>query len=313
MSFERIKRYDAIQPGFLKKLVSKWQLYAMILPDFLFIIIFCYVPMYGVLISFKDFNASLGIMRSPWVGFKYFETFFTSPMFGTTLINTLKISIYTLIFGFPIPIIFALLLNKIRNLRMKKFMQTVSYAPYFISTVVLVSMLNLFLAPNTGLINDILGFFRIQPINFMIRSEWFRTVYVVSGIWQTMGWNAIIYLAALSGVSPDLYEASIVDGASKLKQILYIDIPSIVPTIVIMLILNAGSMLSVGYEKAFLMQQGMNLPASEIISTYVYKVGLMSAQYSYATAIGVFNSIVNFTLIVAVNFVSRKTSNNNLW
>ncbi len=313
MSFERIKRYDAIQPGFLKKLVSKWQLYAMILPAFLFIIIFCYVPMYGVLISFKDFNASLGIMRSPWVGFKYFETFFTSPMFGTTLINTLKISIYTLIFGFPIPIIFALLLNKIRNLRMKKFMQTVSYAPYFISTVVLVSMLNLFLAPNTGLINDILGFFRIQPINFMIRSEWFRTVYVVSGIWQTMGWNAIIYLAALSGVSPDLYEASIVDGASKLKQILYIDIPSIVPTIVIMLILNAGSMLSVGYEKAFLMQQGMNLPASEIISTYVYKVGLMSAQYSYATAIGVFNSIVNFTLIVAVNFVSRKTSNNNLW
>ena len=313
MSFEKIKRYGAIQPGFLKKIVSKWQLYAMILPAFLFIIIFCYVPMYGVLISFKNFNASLGIMRSPWVGFKYFETFFTSPMFGTTLINTLKISIYTLIFGFPIPIIFALLLNKIRNLHMKKFMQTVSYAPYFISTVVLVSMLNLFLAPNTGLINDVLGFFRIQPINFMIRSEWFRTVYVVSGIWQTMGWNAIIYLAALSGVSPDLYEASIVDGASKLKQILYIDIPSIVPTIVIMLILNAGSMLSVGYEKAFLMQQGMNLPASEIISTYVYKVGLMSAQYSYATAIGVFNSIVNFTLIVAVNFVSRKTSNNNLW
>lgn len=295
------------------KIRSKWQLYIMLIPAFLFIVIFCYAPMYGILIAFKDYNASLGIMGSPWAGVKHFVTFFTSPMFGTTVKNTLAISLYSLVFGFPIPIVFALLLNQMRSLRFKRFMQTVSYAPYFISTVVLVSMLNLFLAPSSGFINTLIQMFGGESINFMIRAEWFRSVYVVSGIWQGMGWSAIIYLTALSGISPDLYEASIVDGASKFKQILHIDLPCIIPTIIIMLILNCGNILSVGYEKAFLMQQGMNLPTSEIISTYVYKVGLMSAQHSYATAIGLFNSVINFVLITMVNATSRRLSGNNLW
>lgn len=297
----------------LKKILSKYQLYLLLLPALLYLIIFCYTPMYGVVIAFKDFNASLGILGSHWVGFKYFSEYFDSAMFSTTFINTLKLSLYSLIFGFPIPIIFALLLNQIKKEKFKKFIQTTTYAPYFISTVVMVSMLNLYLAPTTGFVNNLISLLGGTPINFMIREEWFRTVYVASGIWQTMGWSAIIYLAALTGISPDLYEAALVDGASTFKRIIHIDIPGIMPTIIIMLILSIGNIMSVGYEKAFLMQQGMNLPTSEIISTYVYKVGLLNAQYSYATAIGLLNSVINFILIIIANSMAKRFTDTKLF
>lgn len=302
-----------LSKSILKLVLSKYQLYLLILPALLYIIIFCYLPMYGVIIAFKDFNASLGIMGSNWVGLKYFKMFFESAMFSKTFFNTLKLSIYSLAFGFPIPIIFALFLNQIKLPRFKRFIQTTTYAPYFISTVVMVSMLNLYLAPTSGFVNNAITMFGGKSINFMIRAEWFRTVYITSGIWQTMGWSAIIYIAALTGISPDLYEAAVMDGASTLKRIWYIDIPGIMPTIIIMLILSVGNLMSVGYEKTFLMQQGMNLPVSEIISTYVYKVGLLNAQYSYATAIGVFNSIINCVLIVVTNTLSKKYTDTSLF
>lgn len=297
----------------LKMILSKYQLLIMVLPALIYVMIFCYAPMYGVIIAFKDFNSVLGILKSPFVGLKHFDTFFSSPMFKTTFMNTLLVSLQSTLFGFPVPVIFALFLNQIRMVRFKKFVQTISYAPYFISTVVLVSMLSLYLAPRTGFVNNILSALGLKSINFMLRAEWFRPVYVISGIWQSMGWNAIIFLAALSGISPDLYEASTVDGASKLQRILHIDIPSIMPTVIIMLILSVGNLMSVGYEKAYLMQKGMNLPASELISTYVYKVGLMQAQYSYSAAIGLFNSVINFVLIISVNSLAKRTTSNQLW
>lgn len=293
--------------------LKRWQLYVLLMPALLYILIFHYLPMYGILIAFKQFNPTQGILGSPWVGMKHFNVFFDSYVFENILVNTIKLSVYSLLFGFPIPIIFALLLNQIRMQLVKRFIQTVTYAPYFISTVVLVSMLNVFLAPNTGFINNLITMFGGEAINFMAREEWFRTVYIVSGIWQTMGFSAIIYLAALSGVNPELHEAATVDGASKLKRVWHIDLPSIMPTITILFILGIGNIMSVGWEKAFLMQQGMNLPASEIISTYVYKIGLLNAQYSLATAVGLFNSVINFTLLIVANYLSKKISGNSLW
>jgi putative aldouronate transport system permease protein len=295
------------------KIAKNYELYILLLPAFAYIIVFCYAPMYGIIIAFKDFMANLGITGSPWAGLKYFKMFFQSQMFGITLKNTLLVSVYSLLWGFPIPILFALLLNQLKNQHFKKFVQTVSFAPYFISTVVLVSMLNIFLAPTSGFINNIIVMLGGHSVNFMALASWFRTVYVVSGIWQGMGFNAIIYIAALAGVSPELHEAAIVDGASRLHRIWYIDLPSISPTIIIMLILAIGNLMSVGYDKAFLMQQGMNLPVSEIISTYVYKVGLLNAQYSFATAIGIFNSVINFVLLITANFLSRRFSETSLW
>ncbi|WP_201004413.1 ABC transporter permease [Paenibacillus glycanilyticus] len=290
-----------------------WRLYVLLLPALAYLILFQYVPMYGVLIAFKDFNAVDGILGSPWAGFVHFREFFESYVFKSILTNTLKLSVYSLLISFPIPILFALLLNQIRSRMAQKFVQTVTYAPYFISTVVLVSMLNVFLAPSSGIINNFITLFGGDAVNFMARAEWFRSVYITSGIWQTMGFSAIIYLAALSAVNPELHEVAIVDGASKLKRIRHIDIPSIMPTIVIMFILGIGSIMSVGWEKAFLMQQGMNLTASEIISTYVYKIGLLNAQYSMATAIGLFNSLINFTLLILSNSLSKRVMGSSLW
>ncbi|GMK44067.1 ABC transporter permease [Paenibacillus glycanilyticus] len=297
----------------LGRIAKGWRLYVLLLPALAYLILFQYVPMYGVLIAFKDFNAVDGILGSPWAGFVHFREFFESYVFKSILTNTLKLSVYSLLISFPIPILFALLLNQIRSRMAKKFVQTVTYAPYFISTVVLVSMLNVFLAPSSGIINNFITLFGGDAVNFMARAEWFRSVYITSGIWQTMGFSAIIYLAALSAVNPELHEVAIVDGASKLKRIRHIDIPSIMPTIVIMFILGIGSIMSVGWEKAFLMQQGMNLTASEIISTYVYKIGLLNAQYSMATAIGLFNSLINFTLLILSNSLSKRVMGSSLW
>ena len=303
--------------GFMEKakfeILQNWGLYLLLLPTLLYVIIFHYGPMYGVLIAFKDFSAGLGIMGSKWVGFKHFTKFLGSYNFWSLLKNTLTLSVYSLIAGFPIPIIFALFLNYVGNRKLQKSIQTISYAPHFISTVVLVGMLSVFLSPSTGLVNILLRTLGLTPVLFMGSAPLFKHIYVWSGIWQGTGWASIIYIASLAGISPELHEAAIVDGANKLRRIWHIDIPGIMPTAITLLILNTGSIMSVGFEKAFLMQNSLNLESSEIISTYVYKVGLLGAQFSYSSAVGLFNSVVGFILIIAVNYISKKQADISIW
>ena len=300
---ERLRRFMA----------HNWQLYILLLPAFVWLIVFCYAPMYGVTIAFKDYKVKLGITGSPWAGFKYFEQFFSTSVAVKSIRNTLLLSLYSLLFGFPIPILFALMLNMLRSARYKKFIQTLSFAPHFISVVVVVSMMNIMFAPSNGWVNKLITSTGAKEVLFMTRSEYFRTMYVASGIWQDMGFNAIVYIAALAGVSPELHEAAIVDGASQVRRLIHIDIPCILPTVTIMFILSVGNLFSVGYEKAYLMQGGLNTEVSEIISTYVYKVGLQSAQYSFSAAVGLFNSVVNLVLLLAVNTFARKMSDVSLF
>lgn len=306
-------RNDSFSFRLMRTLKKNWQLYVLLIPALLWLITFCYVPIYGILLAFKDYKVQLGITFSPWAGLKYFKQFFTTTIALTTIRNTILLSLYTLLFSFPIPIIFSLLLNQLKNLRFKKFIQTISFAPYFISNVVVVSILTIILAPSSGFVNNIIQMFGGQPQLFMSRPEYFRPVYVISQIWQTMGFNAIIYIAALAGISPDLHEAAIMDGATKWKRILYIDLPCIMPTITIMFILAVGNILTIGYEKVYLMQSGMNLTVSEIISTYVYKAGLINAQYSFSTAVGLFNSVINFIVLITANTISRKMADIGLF
>jgi putative aldouronate transport system permease protein len=288
-----------------------WRLYVLMLPALVWVTVFMYTPMYGLIISFKDFRARSGITGSPWAQpvFKHFAAFFSTNIAWTTISNTLLLSLLTLLISFPVPVVFALLLNQIKNSAARKTIQTISYAPYFISTVVVVSILMVILSPGSGFVNTIItAISGGDPVLFMSRPEYFRPVYIISNIWQSMGFSAIIYIAALVGISPDLYEAAIVDGANKFQRIIHIDIPSIIPVVIVMFILAVGSIMSIGYEKAFLMQNGMNTSVSEIISTYVYKTGLQSAQYSFATAVGLFNSIVNFIILAICNGVARKAA-----
>lgn len=297
----------------LKRMQHCWQLYVLVLPAVLCIILFSYAPMYGVQIAFKEYKVNLGIAGSPWAGLKYFKQFLNLPNFDTLMVNTLKISIYSLLWGFPMPILLALMLNQVKNKKYKSFVQTVTYAPYFISTVVLVSMLSIFLTPSSGFVNKIIESFGGKAITFMGDPKWFRTVYVASSVWQGTGWGAIVYLAALGGVDPTLYEAATVDGATKLQRMLHIDLPCILPTIVIMFILNMGSLLNVGYEKSYLMQNSLNITVSEIISTYTYKIGLLNGKFSFSTAVGLFNSVINFVLVITTNYISKKLTENSLW
>jgi putative aldouronate transport system permease protein len=290
-----------------------WQLYLFLLPAVGLLLVFHYVPIYGIQLAFKDFSARLGIWGSHWVGLEHFLRFFRSARFYEILRNTLAISWWSLVFGFPIPIIFDLALNGIRQQWYKKLVQTVTYAPNFISTVVLCGMIILFLSPSAGIINKALGLFGMKPRLFMGEPESFVAIYVISGIWQGTGWSSIIYLAALSGVNPELYEAATVDGASKLQLVWHIDLPSIAPTIAILLILAVGSLLGVGFEKAFLLQKDITLSRSEVISTYVYKVGLVNDDFGFSTAVGIFNSVINFVLLVTMNRVSRRLSEVALW
>ena len=294
---------------FRRIVARNWRLYILLLPALIWLIVFCYSTMYGVTLAFKDFSIRKGILNSPWAGLKYFRQFFSTSIASQVIKNTLILSLQSLVFVFPIPILFALLLNQLRLRRFKKFVQTVSFAPYFISNVVVVSIMTIILAPSNGFVNVMLqNLFGTEPLMFMTRPEYFRPMYIISQVWQTMGLNAIVYIAALAGVSPDLHEAAIVDGANKLQRIYYIDIPTIMPTIIIMLILAVGNVMTVGYEKVYLMQSGMNTTVSEVISTYVYKVGLLNAQYSFSTAVGLFNSVVNFVLLVMTNAIARKVS-----
>ena len=269
--------------------------------------------MFNAVLAFKDYNVIKGIWGSPWVGTKYFRLFFDNPAFGTLLRNTLYISLYQLAVSFPMPILLAIALNEIRNGRFKRTVQLVTYAPYFISTVVMVSVIILFLSPRLGIVNTILGTLGMESVNFLGSSGMFRSIYVWSEVWQGAGYSAVIYLAALAGVDPSLYEAAKVDGASRLQKIVNVDLPGLMPAAVIILILSVGNIMAVGFEKIYLLQNPLNLSTSEIISTYVYKMGLLNANYSFATAVGLFNSVINLVLLVLVNAVARRISNNSLW
>lgn len=290
-----------------------YQLYLMMLPVVVYLFIFAYLPIYGVQIAFKNYNVALGIEGSPWVGFANFERFFRSYQFWNILKNTLILSFYSLIAGFPIPIILALMITQVQREDFKKFVQTVTYAPHFISEVVIVGMLFLFLSPSSGIVNIIMGNFGMEPINFMAESSMYKHLYVWSGVWQGAGWGSIIYIAALSSVNPELYESARMDGASKFQQILHIDLPSIMPTAIILLIMNMGSIMNQSAQKAYLMQTPLTASSQEIIATYVYKIGLIENQFSYSSAIGLFNNIINVILLVTVNTISRKVSDTSLW
>jgi putative aldouronate transport system permease protein len=307
----------SIKRGFseeaIKSFRKHWQLYVLIIPPALFFLIFKYYPMLNAVLAFKDYNVIKGIWGSPWVGFKNFNLFFDNPMFLTLVKNTIYVSGYLLLAGFPIPILLALMLNEVRNGRFKRLVQLVSFAPYFISTVVMVSIIMLFLAPRLGFVNVALNYLGMESINFLGEPGLFRSIYVWSDIWQTAGYSAVIYLAALAGVDPTLYEAAKVDGASRFQKIVNVDLPGILPTIVIILILNVGSVMAIGFEKIYLLQNPLNLGTSEIIATYVYDIGLRNANYSFATAVGLFNSVINLILLVGVNSLAKRFLNNSIW
>lgn len=296
-----------------KDMLKCWQLYVLLIPALIYFIVFCYGPMYGVQLAFKDYNSVLGITASPLIGFDNFTRFFSSYQFRQLLWNTISLSLFQLAVSFPFPIILALALNQVRHAKFKKLVQTVTYAPHFISVVVLVGMLNIFFSTNGGLVNEAIQSFGGESIYFLGKEEYYQNMYVWSGVWQNIGWSAIIYIAALAGVNPSLHEAAIVEGASKLQRIWYIDIPSILPTIVTLLILNCGQIMSIGFEKSFLMQNSLNIGVSEIIPTYVYKMGLINAQYGFSTAVGLFNSAINCTLLILVNKFSKKMGQSGLW
>jgi len=290
-----------------------WQFYLLIIPPVLYFILFKYIPMANSVIAFKDYNVIEGIWGSPWAGFKHFELFFNNPQFWTLVKNTFYLSLYALAVGFPIPIILALALNEIRNGMFKRTVQMVTYAPYFISTVVLVSMMFLLLGARDGMANQLLGALGMESINFFGAPSMFRDIYVWSDVWQYAGYSAIIYIATLSGIDPELYEAAKVDGASRFQKILYVDIPGLMPVAIIILILNVGNLMAIGFEKVYLMQNPLNLATSEIIATYVYKIGLLNANFSFATAVGLFNSFINLILLVLVNAIAKRVSNQSLW
>ena len=293
--------------------INNWQLYVMLLPAVIWIFLFAYKPMYGALIAFKDYKMKIGIMGSEWVGFKHFEKLFDS--FWTPIIikNTLGISIMSLVIGFPLPIIVALMLNELKNNRYKHLVQTVSYAPHFISTVVICGMVTLFLSPSSGVINAIIEGLGGEKIYFLRDPQYFKWVYVLSGQWQGLGWATIIYTAALSSVDESLLDAAEIDGANRFQKIRYINVPTILPTIVITFILQCGGLLNVGYEKVYLLQADTNLRASEVISTYVYKVGLIDRNYSFSAAAGLLNSAVNSIILLGANWLSKRVTNSSLF
>lgn len=293
--------------------LPRWQLYAMVLPAILFLLIFAYKPMYGVIIAFKNYTFSRGILGSEWVGFANFNRLFSSYWFPIILKNTLTISLLSLLIGFPMPILLALMANEIGNKRVKSVFQTVSYAPHFISTIVVCGMVILFLNPSSGIINKFIGLFGAEPIYFIQKPDMFKWIYVLSGVWQGTGWGAIIYIAALSSVDKELLEAADIDGASRFQKIIHINLPVLVPTIVILFILQCGSLMNVGHEKVFALQNSANINGSEVISTYVYKVGLVKNEFSFSTATGLFNSVINSAILILANTLSKKVTSTSLW
>ena len=296
----------------LRRMRRKWQLYLLILPAIVSVFIFHYIPLYGVQIAFKNFRSSKGILGSEWVGFKHFARFLAYPDFWKILWNTVRISLYALA-TFPCPVILALMMNELNSERYKKFMQMVTFAPHFISTVVVCSMVLLFFDRSQGLVNNVIAALGGERYDFVSSTRYFSSLYVWSGVWQNLGWNAIIYIAALSSVSPELIEAARVDGATRLQIVRYVNFPAILPTVITMLILSAGSLLNVGFEKIYLLQNPLNMEASRVISTYVYEIGLQGGQFSYSTAIGLFNNVVNIVVIILVNGISKRVTRVALW
>lgn len=302
-----------IKRSFKSNVTRHWQFYLIILLPLMHLIIFKYIPMFGLQIGFKNYRISKGIWGSDWVGLKHFIRFFSTTTCWRIIGNTISLSLYSIIVSFPFAIILAILVNECTNKRYKKFTQMVTYMPYFISTVVLVSMIIQFTDTRMGLLNHFISLFGHSSINFMAKPDLFKHIYVWSGIWQQTGYNAIIYIAALSGIDQQLYEAAKVDGCSRFQKILNIDLPGIKSTIIILLILNMGYIMSVGFEKAYLMQNGLNLGASEIISTYIYRIGLINADFSFSTAIGLINSLINLVLILSFNKIAKQTGETALW
>ncbi len=289
-----------------KRLKDNWQLYAMLLVPVMLTIIYKYIPMYGIQIAFKDFTASRGIWGSKWVGLQWFERFFSAPNCWRMIKNTVLLSLYSLLWSFPIPIVLALMINQLRFRRFKGVVQTILYAPHFISIMVICGMIRIFLSPSGGLINLIAG----TSIDFLTESSAFRTIYVASGIWQDAGWGIIVYMATLANVDTSLYEAAKIDGASMFQRIRFIDIPELIPTIVLMLIMSAGNLMNVGFEKVLLLQTDLNKATSDVISVYVYQQGIENAKYSYSTAVGLFNTVINIILLIIVNKISTRVSEN---
>jgi ABC-type polysaccharide transport system permease subunit len=296
-----------------RSLRRHWQLYLLVVVPLAYFVIFKYIPIANAVIAFKNYSPVKGPWGSEWVGFRNFELFFANPVFWTLVKNTFVLAAYTVLASFPIPIILAIALNEIRNGRFKKIVQLVTYAPYFISTVVVVSMTILVLSPRLGFVNDAIGLFGVPAVDFLGNPDYFRHIYVWSDVWQTTGYSAVIYLAALAGIDPALHESAKIDGATRLRRIWHVDLPGIMPTAVIILVLGVGNIMSIGFEKAFLLQNPLNLAQSEIIATYVYKTGLLNADFSMATAIGLFNSVINLVLLLGVNFAAKRITGNGLW
>jgi ABC-type polysaccharide transport system, permease component len=298
-----------------EELSRNWQLYILVALPVLYIAVFRYVPMYGAIIAFKKFSPALGYWNSPWVGLRHFARFFSSYNFWPILRNTLEISLYQLIVGFPIPVILALIINASEKPRLKKIAQMATYAPYLLSTAIVVGMLQQLLSQNSGVVNAVIESLGGKRVSFLSNPALFSTIYVLSGVWQTAGYTAVIYIAALSGIDPALHEAAKVDGAGKLRRIVHIDLPGIMPTVTVVLLLTLGNLMSVGFEKVFLLQNPVNIERSEIIDTYIYRVGIGSSlpDFSYATAIGLFNSVVNFVLLLLADRASKRASGSGLF
>jgi len=296
--------------------IEMWKtryLHLLALPGLVYLAIFQYGPMYGILMAFQNFRARDGIWGSEWVGFAQFQRFFDHPHFWRLISNTIMLNVYQLIFVFPLPILFALLLNEVRNQYVKRTVQTVSYLPNFISMPAIIGMMIMFVSPTHGFINHFIQWLGFEPIHFMASPGWFRPLFVMSEIWAGLGWSAIIYIAALAGVSPELYESAVIDGASRTKMMWHISIPSIAPTIIILFLLNVGSIMSLGHEKALLMQNALNLETGEIISTFIFRRGIEGPDHSFATAIHMFQSVINITILMTANQISRKVSETSLW
>ena len=296
-----------------KKLYRDRRLVLMVLPAVAYYVIFSYIPMTGLVMAFKNFVPGNGLYAGEWVGLKWFERFFSSVYFGRLLRNTFLLSFYSLLFGCPVPILFALCISEVRNTRLKRGIQTVSYLPYFFSTVVVVGMVRNFLALNDGIVNTVIELLGGKRVNFFMEASCFRTIYVCTGIWQNFGFSSIIYIAAILGISPELYESASLDGIHKFQEVWYITLPIIKPTILILLLLNVGNLMSVGFEKVYLMYNGSTYETADVISTYVYRQGIESNKYSYSAAIGLFNSIMNFVFVFAANFASRRLADASLW
>ena len=298
---------------FLKALKRDKNLYLMFLPIFVWYIIFCYVPLYGIVLAFREFVPGAGVFGGKWVGFQYFNQFFTTPYFWRVIRNTVLINVYSLFWGFPVPIIFALCITEVRNRAVKRAVQTVSYLPYFISTVVVCGMIKQFLSPTNGIINEIIVMLGGNAIDFLNEPEWFRTIYIASDIWQNFGFSSIIYIATIGGIDPQLYEAAQVDGITKFKEIWYITLPGLLPLIMMQLLLSLGSILGVGFQKIYLLYNNLTKEVADVISTYVYERGIVSNQYSYSTAVGLFQSLIGFVLTFIANRASKKVTNYGLW